>query len=161
MINITHKQVQHFLFFIFMMLTSVIYVQSTQDFCFVFNKTEGLFYESEDELLLTNIMEESAKLYKVLIDLFALYVSGLIIDNDQLLERIFVEVCKECFQVIKLLAHYGPRMLLNSRLSFAAKAKKMSYIMSFVVVCWGVVSYERSCFAARRRSIALDNHHVD
>lgn len=98
----------------------------------------------EDEELLTEIMDVAAVLYKDLIDISALYFSGIIVDERQLWERIFMSFSKESLRVVKLLAQYGPKMLQNPKLPLREKAKKTTYIVSFVTALWIIMIYERS-----------------
>ncbi len=109
-------------------------------------------FGSEDERLIADILVVMTRLYTGLIDVSALYFSGIILDQDQLLERVMFEIGKESFQIVKLLALYGPRMLQNPKITLTEKLKKTTYIVSFLVVCWAIVAHERSCYMSKLKA---------
>lgn len=156
MICIILKRVQSFVLIVIVMLILVRTIEGKSapvlhaipDFI-LYKMAAEYDFGSEDEQLIADIVTVVTRLYKGMIDVSALYFSGIIVDHDQLLERVLLEVGKECFQIVKLLALYGPRMLQSSKLTLVEKAKKTMYIFSFLVVFWVIVAHERARYASR------------
>ena len=90
----------------------------------------------EDEELMKEIWHSCGLLYKSLIDISGLYFSGLIVDTNQLYHRMFFECGKHLFQVMRVLAVYGPRMLQNPDIPWQTKLKKTAALASVFVVFW-------------------------
>jgi|GEM_PF-1299543 len=114
-------------------------------------------FGSEDEQLVADILKVVARLYKGMIDVSALYFSGMIVNQEQLFQQVLFEVGKECFEIIKLLAQYGPRMLHSPKISWVDKTKKTMYILSFLVVFWALIAYERARYRIRSTILIQPN----
>lgn len=92
--------------------------------------------DKDDEQLMAEIWDIGATLYKNAIDMSALYFSGILLDSNQLYDRMMFDLSKNLFQVVKLLAWYGPKMMKNPHISWKIKAKKTAYMVSFLIVFW-------------------------
>jgi len=167
MICVIKERVQSFSLFVIIMisLVSTLDIQSTPVLTansvvsrFCYKMATEYDFGSEDDQLVADIITVVTRLYKGMIDVSALYFSGIIVDNDQLLERVLLEVGKECFQIVKLLALYGPRMLQSPKLTWVDKTKKTMYIFSFLVVFWVIVAHERSRYALRSNISSRPNY---
>jgi len=101
-----------------------------------YKEAEASDQDKDDEQLIAEIWSIGAMLYKNMIDMSALYFSGILIDSNQLYDRMMFDVGKNLFQVVKLLAWYGPKMLQNPNISWKIKAKKTGYMVSFIVLFW-------------------------
>ena len=92
--------------------------------------------DKDDEQLMIEIWGIGAMIYKNIIDMSALYFSGILLDTNQLYDRMMFDFGKNLFHVVKLLASYGPKMLKNPHISWKIKLKKTGCMVSFLVVFW-------------------------
>lgn len=103
--------------------------------CFRYKVAQEEFdQDKDDEQLMIEIWGVGAMMYKTIIDMSALYFSGILLDTSQLYDRVMFDFGKNLFHVVKLLASYGPKMLQNPHLSWKIKLKKTGYMVSFLVV---------------------------
>lgn len=91
-------------------------------------------YDEDDERLIKEIWSTGTMIYKNIIDMSALYFSGILLDTNQLYDRIMFDCGKNLFHILRLLANYAPKMLQNKKLSWRVKAQKTGYIVSFLFV---------------------------
>ncbi len=114
---------------------------SLQDL-FVYHKAEQEVYDNtadeldkDDEKLLEDMLHIFSSSYKNIIDIAGIYFCGLSVDQNRLIEQIFVQLSKDIFSVVKLLAFYVPVMLKNSKLTTKQKLKKSCYVAGVTIVC--------------------------
>lgn len=100
----------------------------------IYHNYEKTDEQIEDEKLLQELWHVADDFYKKIITLTALYFSGALITTDQLQTQIMYELGKHVLYLGQIFALYLPKLLYNPHISWRIKAKRCTYIGSFLIL---------------------------
>jgi hypothetical protein len=164
MISIINGNFQQFVFFMTIMMSLYINLEARPS---IFNEQELISMHcrnklpqqydqgADDNKMIAEIISLGINLYTDVIDISALYFSGIVVDTNQIYEHLMLKVGKDLFHVVKLLAAYWPKMLQNPHIKWTEKLKKTVYISTVLVAFW-LWAKEGSNNASRKKTTDSD-----
>ncbi|MBP9765385.1 hypothetical protein KBD08_03555 [Candidatus Babeliales bacterium] len=111
----------------------------------------------DDDQLFTDIMATTVHLYESLINISGMYLSGVVVDTNQLYEKVLYECTSHIFIIMRLLLNYSPKMIQSPALKPKQKLKRMIGVSLFLGIC--VVWYKEGFYKNAKKN-SLEQHYL-
>jgi hypothetical protein len=105
---------------------------------------------SADEKVVQELWGVVGSYYKKMIEITALYFTGVLSDSDQFHKQITFETGRHILYAGQIVAQYIPKLLNNPSVSWRVKVKRCAYVASFLIV---VMVWMKECYQPYRHKL--------
>lgn len=113
--------------------------------------------DKDDEMMTAELWSLAEKSYKIMIEFSALYLSGFVVDSNQVYERLGLELMSNALHACKIIARYVPKLLYNQHIPLKKKLKKCAYITITVTV---LIIWVREYLKANQQQLMRNGYNI-